>query len=87
MSRSSPVEVIKASSFCPAGEHQSHLTFGYGAHRCIGADLARAELRAGLRALATRFPELHLAGDIDTVAFRELSIVYGIERMPVRLWR
>ena len=76
-----------ASSFCPAGEHQSHLTFGYGAHRCIGADLARAELRAGLRALAARFPELHLAGDIDTVAFRELSIVYGIERMPVRLWR
>ncbi|MEZ5095920.1 MAG: cytochrome P450 [Nocardioides sp.] len=75
-----------AARFHPAEEHVPHLTFGYGAHRCVGADLARMELRAGLRALATRFPDLRLSGDGADVAFRDLSIVYGIEKLPVRLW-
>lgn len=75
-----------AGRFHPTEEHVPHLTFGYGAHRCVGADLARMELRAGLRALATRFPDLALAGDADDVTFRDLSIVYGIETLPVRLW-
>ncbi|MEU4202780.1 cytochrome P450 [Streptomyces sp. NPDC045470] len=38
-----------------------HLTFGRGAHNCIGAHLARAELTVGLEALLDRFPHLHLA--------------------------
>jgi cytochrome P450 len=31
-----------------------HLTFGHGAHHCLGAALARAELQEALRALTTR---------------------------------
>jgi cytochrome P450 len=75
-----------ADAFRPEAEHLPHLTFGHGAHRCIGADLARMELRAGLRALATRFPDLRLSGGPEDVVFRDLSIVYGIETLPVRLW-
>jgi cytochrome P450 len=33
-----------------------HLTFGYGAHVCPGASLARAEARVGLSAYLARFP-------------------------------
>src|SRR5262245_57913293 len=38
----------------------SHLAFGYGFHRCVGAELARMELRAAYPALARRFPDLAL---------------------------
>lgn len=63
-----------------------HLAFGHGLHRCVGAELARMELRTALRALATRFPDLELAtDDLTELGFRDLSVVYGVERLPVRL--
>jgi cytochrome P450 len=43
------------------------------------------ELRVALRSLVRRFPDLSLAADPDTLQFRELSIVYGVESLPVRL--
>ncbi|MFD9637068.1 cytochrome P450, partial [Streptomyces violascens] len=62
-----------------------HLAFGYGIHRCIGAELARMELRAAFPALVRRFPEMRLAVPAEELAFRKLSIVYGVESLPVRL--
>jgi cytochrome P450 len=63
----------------------SHLAFGHGFHRCVGAELARMELRAAFPALARRFPDLALA--TDRLDYREMSIVYGLESLPVRLHR
>ena len=60
-----------------------HLAFGHGMHRCLGAELARMELRIALRELVCRFPDLTPAG--DDLGWRQLSIVYGIDRLPVRL--
>jgi hypothetical protein len=40
-----------------------HVTFGFGWHTCFGAPLARLELRAMLKELATRLPHLSLAPD------------------------
>jgi len=63
-----------------------HLTFGYGLHRCVGAELGRMELRAALTALSRRFPNLTLAtDDMGELGFRELSIVHSISRLPVHL--
>jgi cytochrome P450 len=63
-----------------------HFAFGHGMHRCVGAELARMELRAALVGLARRFPDLQMATqDLDELGFRNLSIVYGLERLPVRL--
>ena len=39
-----------------------HLIFGLGVHRCLGEVLARAELEESLAALASRLPQLQLAG-------------------------
>jgi cytochrome P450 len=39
-----------------------HPVFGAGPHRCIGEALARVELEEGLTVLATRIPQLRLAG-------------------------
>ncbi|MGP4021559.1 cytochrome P450 [Saccharopolyspora sp. 5N708] len=63
----------------------SHLAFGHGIHRCIGAELARMELREAYPALVRRFPEIRLAIPPEDLAFRKASIVYGLESLPVRL--
>ena len=61
----------------------SHLAFGYGFHRCVGAELARMELRTAFPALSRRFPDLSLAA--AHVDYRQMSIVYGVDSLPVRL--
>jgi cytochrome P450 len=62
-----------------------HVAFGHGFHRCVGAELARMELRTALPALARRFPGLQLAQPRSDLEFRQLSIVYGLHSLPVRL--
>ncbi|QGV80255.1 cytochrome P450 [Streptomyces ficellus] len=57
-----------------------HLGFGHGVHHCLGAPLARLELQEALRALITRFPSLHLAGD---VVWKNQMLVRGPREMPV----
>jgi cytochrome P450 len=69
----------------PARATASHLAFGYGFHRCVGAELARMELRAAYPALARRFPDLSLAVPAEDLAYHAKSIVYGVESVPVRL--
>ncbi|MGH3358322.1 MAG: cytochrome P450 [Nocardioidaceae bacterium] len=69
--------------FDPTRDPAPHFTFGHGIHRCIGAELARMELRAAYPSLARRFPTLRLAVPPSELEFRKLSIVYGIESLPV----
>lgn len=64
-------------------EPTSHLAFSYGIHRCIGAELARMELRTAYPALVRRFPNLRLAVPAEELAFRKVSIVYGLDELPV----
>ncbi len=63
----------------------SHLAFGYGFHRCIGAELARMELRIAFPTLADAFPQMRLAVPSTDLEYRALSIVYGVEAVPVTL--
>ncbi|HWJ67141.1 MAG TPA: cytochrome P450 [Nocardioides sp.] len=69
--------------FDPTRDPSRHLAFGWGMHRCVGAELARMELRTALRMLAERFPDLTMAADISELEFRKLSAVYGVEALPV----
>jgi cytochrome P450 len=62
-----------------------HLAFGHGLHRCVGAELARMELRLAYPALVRRFPDLRLAVRPEELRYRELSFVYGLEALPVAL--
>lgn len=71
--------------FDPYREGPSHLAFGHGIHRCIGAELARMELRAALPALVRRFPGMRLAVAPEDLSFRKLSIVYGVDALPLLL--
>ena len=59
-----------------------HLTFGYGRHFCLGAALARLELRVALPALLRRFPHLRVDGD---VTWRPNISDRSPEAIPVRV--
>jgi len=69
----------------PSRATSSHLAFGYGFHRCVGAELARMELRAAYPALARRFPDLALTIPAEDLGYHAKSIVYGVESVPVRV--
>ncbi|WP_219467893.1 cytochrome P450 [Nonomuraea rhizosphaerae] len=61
-----------------------HLTFGAGAHSCLGQPLARTELQAVLCVLLRKLPTLDLAvpaGDLRRV---EGLVVGGLSELPVR---
>lgn len=60
-----------------------HLAFGYGAHHCLGASLARVELQVCYPALLGRFPDLRLAIPEEEVRFDTYSAVYGVHSLPV----
>lgn len=61
----------------------SHLGFGHGIHHCLGAPLARLEMRIAFPALLQRFPDLHLAVPDDEVAFATHQAIYGVKQLPV----
>ncbi|AZI57214.1 cytochrome P450 [Nakamurella antarctica] len=75
---SSPLE-----SFDPLRAPTQHFAFGYGFHRCVGAELAKIELRIAYPLLLQRLPGLRLAVRNEEIIFREMSIVYGLESLPV----
>ncbi len=60
-----------------------HVAFGHGVHHCLGAPLARMEMRIAFPALLRRFPGLALADPYEQVDFRVFSIVYGVHTLRV----
>ena len=58
-----------------------HLAFGFGPHFCMGASLARMELRVMFGELLRRLPDLRLAG--DPLPRRSSNFISGPEAMPV----
>ena len=60
-----------------------HLAFGHGVHHCLGAPLARMEMRIAFPALLRRFPNLALAEDFPDVQFRTWNFIYGLKSLEV----
>ena len=59
-----------------------HVAFGFGTHFCLGASLARLELKVAFEQVLDRLPDIRLAGDGEP-DFRPASFVSGYEQMPV----
>lgn len=61
----------------------AHLTFSLGPHFCIGATLARAELRIATAALLRRFPTLRLAVPAAELRRQEGALLEGFVELLV----
>jgi cytochrome P450 family 142 subfamily A polypeptide 1 len=59
-----------------------HLAFGFGAHVCLGNQLARLELRVMFEQLLDRLPDLALASD-GPFPRRQANFITGLESLPV----
>lgn len=60
-----------------------HVTFGHGLHHCLGAQLARMELRIVLETLAVRLPGLRLAEPAEELTWRTDRLIRGLHALPV----
>ena len=62
---------------------REHLAFGRGPHHCVGAALARLELRLALEQLLERTSRIELAGPVMPTRMPEIGALV----VPVRIWR
>jgi cholest-4-en-3-one 26-monooxygenase len=69
--------------FDPRRAPNDHVTFGGGGtHFCLGANLARAQIKTMLRTFLRRFPDVASAGEPKRM---RSDFVNGIKYLPVRL--
>jgi hypothetical protein len=80
-----PAAFTDPHRFDIARREAPHVTFGAGAHICIGAPLARLEAREAIWGLVERFPSLALADPAAPAEWRATgSSFHGLVRLPVR---
>ncbi|MFC5827943.1 cytochrome P450 [Nonomuraea insulae] len=61
----------------------SHVAFGHGVHHCLGANLARLEMRVAIGSLVRRLPGLSLAVPVDELAWNPNTMIRTLSAMPV----
>ena len=66
-----------------ARQGPAHLSFGHGAHYCLGAPLARIELQAVFSQLLARFPGMRLAVPVEELRVRSDALTGGLTKLPV----
>ena len=59
-----------------------HLAFGFGPHHCLGANLARMEIRTVLERVLARLPEIRLARGTTAVPTPS-ALIDGLDALPV----
>ncbi len=62
---------------------RNHIAFGYGAHQCLGQNLARVELQVVFDTLFARVPTLRVASPIAELDFKDDASIYGLHSLPV----
>ena len=60
-----------------------HIAFGFGTHFCLGASLARLELRIVFEELLARLPDLCLAPEFEPT-WEPNAFTRGLRELPVR---
>ncbi|MEE8166309.1 MAG: cytochrome P450 [Myxococcota bacterium] len=78
-----PVEFVDPDQLDVTRSPNSHVSFGLGRHTCLGASLARMELRGAFETLLRRLPNLRLDDDRPP-AYRDSLFLRGLATLPVR---
>jgi cytochrome P450 len=74
-----------ADRFDVTRDPSGHLAFGWGAHYCLGAHLARLEATIAFTELSRRFPGLTIEADRDQLRWSPGLIMRGLRALPIRL--
>ena len=64
-------------------DHKETITFGYGSHFCIGAGLARLEVRIMAREFLKKFPQAKI---ISEVQYDGHYMIRRIGELNIQLW-
>ena len=80
-----PAQFVGSDRLDLGRDTSRHLAFGHGIHYCLGAPLARMEAEVALGALLARFPQISLAAPPDVLRWRPVSLMNGLQSLPVRL--
>lgn len=78
-----PAVFIDPDSVDVGRKQAAHMTFGYGARYCIGAPLARIELKTVFSQLIPRFPSMQLTVDPAKLNRRHDVLAGGLGELPV----
>lgn len=65
----------------------SHVAFGLGVHRCIGASLARMEVKVAAREIIRRLDHITLAVPVEEIQYLPTVATHTIKELPLRLTR
>ena len=65
------------------GNLGSHVAFGVGIHRCIGASLARMEIKVAARELVRRIAQFKLAIPVEQVKYQPTVATHSIASLPM----
>lgn len=65
-------------------QNKQHMSFGTGIHRCLGAQLARVELRVLLQEWLQRIPDFQISDDSQVVV--KSGRINAIKHLPLR-WK
>ena len=74
----------RADNFDITRPNNRHLSFGMGAHYCLGAPLARLEGQIAITALLKRMPKLRLAVPYSEIRWKPGLILRGVKALPVK---
>lgn len=80
-----PLIHLRPDQFIPHRSPINHVTFGLGAHHCIGAALARLETRIAVAAFFRRFPDARLASPDEPAIWQSDLLGRRIVSLPVIL--
>jgi cytochrome P450 PksS len=66
-------------------EPNPHIAFAFGAHYCLGNQLARLEARIALRELVARFEHIELDVPMDALRYKPTQSLRGLQTLPLRV--
>ena len=64
-----------------------HVAFGVGVHRCVGASLARMEIKVAAREIIKRWDNIKLAVPVEELTYLPTVATRSLERLPMTLSR
>jgi len=73
----------RADQFDITRSNNRHLSFGMGAHYCLGAPLARIEGQIAITALLKHMPKLRLRVPYNEIRWRPGLVLRGVKALPV----